>query len=275
MTFQSDQTVYLPDGREAVYVASIGGQHAVRVVYDVPSDDYNEPPYSFPDDKMTMAAQVFARPPVERYDEVIAEKQKAVDALRKQAADLHAEMRDAERNKTAMVKAAAKYPDLADALDFIEGRITHVVQWSGYGGAVIVTIKDALEDRDNHYGRVTVNGMKLLCLFGTGKDGSRQWKVNQYRDGSGSSWATVWPARSEDEARAKLRAMVDEVLAAWRSGDEKWWHGQISLADTFKQNPWLTPPDDWAAYVAAQAAKNRADQIAKLRDQIEKLEGAA
>jgi hypothetical protein len=34
MTFEPDQTVYLPDGREAVYVLANGQEHRVRFVYE-------------------------------------------------------------------------------------------------------------------------------------------------------------------------------------------------------------------------------------------------
>jgi hypothetical protein len=268
--FAADQTVYLPDGREAVYVTHHNGTHLVRVLYDVPGS-YDEPPYSYPSETVTAVAQVFAAPPVERYDEAIAEKKKAVDALRQQAADLHAQMREIERNKTQMEKAAAKYPDIQDALDFIEGRITHVVKWGNYGAATIHTLPEAFEDVDAWGGRRQIDGMKLLCLFGTDRNGKRVWGLNQYRDGSGSSWGTIWPARSEDEAQAKIGELFNAALDAWRSGDEQWYVGNVGVAETLKANPWLLEPEDWAAHRVAVNEKARQQKIEKLRAELAAL----
>lgn len=269
--FTPDQTVYLPDGREAVYVLKNGQEHLVRVIYEVP-DSHDEPGYSYPSANITVARQVYAAPPEDVWDKQVLAKRQQVSALDRELSIKRQEIAQIDRNKAVLEKAAAKYPDLSDALDFIEGRITHVVQWSGYGGAVILPVKDALEDRETDYGRARVNGIKLLCLFGTDNSGKRLWKVNSYRDGSGSSWATIWPARSEEEARAKVRSMVDEALTAWRSGDEKWWHGHIGVGDTFKINPWLDAPADWAAHIEAQKAARRQQQIDKLREELAKLE---
>ena len=269
--FTPDQIVYLPDGREAVYVTQHNGTHLVRLVYEA-LGSYDEPPYSYPSDMVTGVAEVFAAPPVERYDQGILEKKKALDALRQQAADLHAEMRDIERNKIAMEKAAAKYPCIQQALDFIEGRITHVVKWSGYGGATIHAMPEAFKDVDMWGGRRQVDGMKMLCLFGTDEHGKTTWGLNQYRDGSGGSWTTIWPARSEAEARVQVQELVDAAIVSFRTGDEKWWVGHIGIAATLKANPWMEVPGDWAAHTAAQEEQKRQVRICKLRAELAELE---
>jgi hypothetical protein len=270
--FTPDQTVYLPDGREAIYVMRNGDQHLVRIVREV-EGIYDEPSYSYPDDKITPARVVYPVAPVDVWDKQVLAKRQQVSDLDRELTAKRVEIAQIDRNKAVMEKAAAKYPDISDALDFIEGRITHVVQWSGYGGVQVLSVKDALEDRGTEYGRVRVNGMKLLCLFGADAAGKRAWMVNHYRDGSASGWTTIWPARSEGEARNKVRAMVDEVLTAWRSGDEKWWQGRIGLADTLKLNPWLEVPEDWRAHLDEKAQAARQEKIAKLREELAKLEG--
>ena len=273
MTFQPDQTVYLPDGREAVYVTQYNGTHLVRVVYRAPGS-YDEPPYDYPSDTVTGVQTVYAAPPVEVWDEQVLAKRAQVRELDRELTAKRQELADVAKTKTAMEKAATKYPCVQQALDFIEGRITHVVKWDGYGAVTIHTMPEAFESVDTWGGRKTYEGMKLLSLFGTDERGrSVGWGLHQYRDGSGGSTTQIWPAKSEDEARAIVSGLLNKALDSWRSGSDKWWVGHIGVAETLKKNPWLVAPDDWIAHQADQEAKTRAAKIEKLREQIKQLEG--
>jgi hypothetical protein len=269
--FTPDQTVYLTDGREAVYVLKNGDQHLVRVMLEV-EGSYDEPSYTYPSDKITPVQKVYAAPPVEVWDKQVLAKREQISEIDRELTAKRRELREAESNKTEMEKAAVKYPCIQQALDFIEGRITHVVQWSGYGASTIHTMPEAFEDVDTWGGRRQVDGMKLLCLFGTDTRGQTKWGLNQYRDGSGGSWTHIWPARSEAEARAKVQELVDTATEAFRSGDEKWWHGHIGLQATLDANPWMKVPEDWAAHSAAQKEKARQQKIDKLREELAELE---
>lgn len=272
-TFEPGQTVYLPDGRQAEYVTSAAGEHLVRVILEV-EDAYDEPDYTYPDDKITAAQTVYASAPVEVWDKQVLAKREQVRELDRELGNKRAEIRLAERNKAEMEKAAAKYPCIQQALDFIEGRITHVVK-HGYDGATIHKMPEAFEQIDTWHGRRKHEGMKLLNLFGTDEHGRGcAWGLNTYRDGSGSGSTTaIWPARSEAEARAKVEELVDAALEAWRSGDEKWWVGHVGVKETFNKNPWLEEPNDWAAHVKTKQAEAKAQKIAKLKEEIAKLEG--
>lgn len=273
MTFQPDQTVYLPDGREAIYVLANGQEHLVRVIYEV-EGSYDEPPYSYPSDKITTTREVHATPPIEVWDKQILAKRAQVQELDRELAAKRAEITDAAKNKTAMEKAAAKYPCIQQALDFIEGRITHVVKWDGYGAVTIHSMPEAFEQIDTWHGRKKHEGMRLLSLFGTDERGrSVGWGLHQYRDGSGGGTTQIWPAKSEERARDAVRDLLEKAFDAWRTGDEKWWHGQISVGATLEKNTWFTPPEDWLQHQAASAETQRAKKIAKLRAEIRELEG--
>lgn len=272
MPFETNQTVYLPDGREAIYVLANGQDHLVRVVHEA-EGSYDEPPYSYPSDKITTTREVYAKPPVEVWDKHVLAKREQVRELDRELTAKRQEIADAARDKAAMEKAAAKYPCIQQALDFIEGRITHVVKWSGYGGAKIETLQEAFSQVDTWGGRRTFEGMKLLNLFGTDEKGrSTAWGLNTYRDGSGSSQAQIWPAHSEGHAMQIVSALVFDAIDAWRSGDEKWQNGKISVSETLKANPWITAPDDWIAEQAKRLADRRQQEIDRLREQIKKLE---
>jgi hypothetical protein len=271
VTFEPDQIVYLPDGREAIYVLNYFDTHLVRVVYRY-EGGYDEPPYSYPEDKITHAARVFAEPPVEVYDKEILRLKGEVERLREEAVAARNEIADAAKNKTAMEKAA-KYPCIQQALDFIEGRITHVVRHDGYGGAEILTLKDAFEKVDTWGGHRTPQGMKLLNLFGTDEHGRNvAWGLNEYRDGSGSTRYTIWPATSEKAARETVTILFGDAIDAWRAGDKMRESRCINIQYTLDKNPWLKAPDDWLQHQADHKAEQRAAKIAKQRAEIEKLE---
>ena len=277
MTFQTDQTVYLPDGRKAIYVLANRQDHLVRLIVEV-DGIYDEPPYSYPSDKITTTREVYAQPPVEVWDKQVLAKREQVRELDRELMAKRQEIADATKNKVAMEKAAAKYPCIQQALDFIEGRITHVVAWDGYsyGAAKIHTMPEAFEQVDSWRGRKKHEGMRLLSLFGTDERGrSVGWGLHKYSDGSGGGTAQIWPAKSEDEAREFVRGLLGEAFDAWRTGDEKWWHDRISVAATLKANPWFTPPEDWVADQTRKAEEQRNSKIAKLREEITKLEDEA
>ena len=271
MPFEKDQTVYLRDGREAIYVMEDSGQHFVRTMMYV-EGSYDEPPYSYPDDRVTTAAKVYASPPVEIIAEQIKEKQQQLSDIHDQLVARRAEISEITRNQKEFEKAAKKYPSIQQALDFIEGRITHVIFKPSYGGMQIAELPAAFEDVDTWGGRRTYDGMKLLCLFGTDDRGKQKWKLNQYRDGSGSSCVELVPCTSEADAQAKMQSLLDEAVEAWRTTEKN--HGPAAvIRETLKNNPWLAAPDDWLAHVEAATAKIKADKLAKLRAEIAELEG--
>ena len=268
--FEPGQTVYLPDGREAQYLLANGQEHLVRIIYEA-EGSYDEPPYSYPSDKITTTREVYASAPVEVWDKQVLAKREQVRELDRQLTAKRAEIADAERSKIEMEKAAAKYPCIQQALDFIEGRITHVVI-HGYGGAEIKTLQEAFEDVDTWGVRRKFEGMKLLNLFGTDEKGrSVAWGLNQYRDGSGSLKYQIDPAHSEVHAKQIVTKLLVEALETWREGGRP----EISITDTLKKNPWLTPPDDWTAHTEAKQTEQRAAKIEKLRAELAELEGKA
>ena len=266
-TFKQGDTVYLTDGREAEYVMENNGIHLVHVMRHVEAS-YDEPDYSYPDEKITTAQRVFASAPVDVVDAEFSKREAELLSLRGDLAALRSEIAEAGRAKAEIERAAAKYPSIQQALDFIEGRITHVVSIS-YFDVSILTIKDALEDCDLWHGRARFDGMKLLCLFGTDTEGKTRWQVNQYRDGSGSGWTTILPAKSEEEAREIVRQLLDEAATAWRDG-QKLHHPGIDTI--IKGKDWLEAPADWIAHLEQVESDRRAQKIEELRSEIAKLE---
>lgn len=82
---------------------------------------------------------------------------------------------------------------------FLSGNITHIVTYNRWGGPEIVNCKEPgwLNFHDKYD-----SGLKLLTLFGR-DDGTLQWKINQYSDGSGG-YTEIFPFNSYESAREKL-----------------------------------------------------------------------
>lgn len=267
MEFMPEQTVYLRDGREAVYVMQNGEQHLVRVLMKF-EGGYDDPPYSIPDDKITAVAGVYSTPPVAVVSAEVLAEQERLAKVRKQVGEAKAELREMERGRREMEAAAKKYPSIQQALDFIEGRITHVVILEGYGVAQIKALPEALEMWPHSSRR---GCMKLLCLFGTDEYGNQEWSLNQYRDGSGGSWTQILPCKSEAEARKLLQSLVNDAVAAWQLDPKS--RPDFDIGSTLKAQPWLTVSPAWTDHQDKLHQERLDARITKLREELATLEG--
>jgi hypothetical protein len=136
---------------------------------------------------------------------------KEVKALQIKKDTLLEEIRKIEGNISVMnisVRTATaeyqKWGELKNLNLFVQKKITHYVELH-YGTLSIV-----------EFGKAKCEGardeLKLLTLFGTSK-GNLQWKLNQYSDGSGSSYEVV-PCLSYEDARSQMQAWLDRLVAA-------------------------------------------------------------
>ena len=150
---------------------------------------------------------------------------------------------------------------------FVSGQITHCVikTWNGYQ---IRQLADLLSS-NNDYGRL--EGIKLVSLFGCRENGERQngdryyslaWRINQYRDGSGSE-STIWPCVSHDAAIAK----IDELIADSPACQEL-----IDLKKKYNlQNPTAEKISDYRKKYLDAQEKNVEDKRGVLRAEEIKL----
>ena len=104
--------------------------------------------------------------------------------------------------------------EVQQLIDFLAGKITHVIT-DGYDSPRIMTLQEAIELQDDYSARF--DGLKLITLFGVNQHGERihgesgvklNWRLNQYRGGSGSS-TEIHPCTSHEDAVKKM----DEILA--------------------------------------------------------------
>ncbi|MGL5734335.1 MAG: hypothetical protein ACRCYS_05665, partial [Beijerinckiaceae bacterium] len=196
--------------------------------------DGEEVPYPSERAEIVPLASLSANPPTA---EIVAEVLRAENELARLKAEIAAattEASNAEKANAERLAKLAKYAALARIEDFLEGRMTHFVMWGQYSREITIKPFDEVMLSKSDSGRLD-GDVKLLSLFGTcrshpehgNKDGNLLWRVNQYRDGSGS-WLNAQPCLSEDEAK--------EVAAKWINGQ---WDEHRGLEDRAKGAYWL------------------------------------
>ncbi len=201
--WKEGQSVYLPDGRKARFFSIAQNGFIVQPYFLAPDPDsgYDDEEYY---DGFEYVLKIFKAPPIKRLHHEVKELS---DELAARRAELH-ETRDTlyravqanEEYEAGLKRRIERYAALEHLDNFICGAFTHfVVERSGV--ITIETKEKALKDRD--YPRST----KLMTLFGN-SNGDLQWKLNRYKDGSGSS-ESVWPCISEESARKKAIDLID------------------------------------------------------------------
>ncbi len=258
MTHNVGDTVYTEDGREAEYAGDIGGQMFVR--YIMRTEDSETGPQEWPSEKLTPVAKVFDVAPMEKMDARILEALDRYSKIMEETVTLRQEKAELESRRRVIEEAAKKHPDIQTALDFLEGRITHVVV-SDYNGHAIKTLDEVLVYTDDYKRE---DGLKLLCLFGFRKGKPPRWSINRYYEGGGS-WTQIMPFHSEADAAAYVQRIADDAVAAWRTGKKN--HG----AERFLKSV-ATLPDDFLAHLASEKASYKERRIAALQAQISQVE---
>ena len=149
--------------------------------------------------ELMVVDRIFDEPPVVIFDQKISDLNLVIADLDKQITDKRTELSDLGNEGRDLLAKYGKYQALKKLNDYIEGKITHffIGGWTNS----IQTFEEAMKD-----GRDT----RLLSLFGDSK-GDLLWRVNWYRDGSGS-WQTCIPCTSYDEARKHAQDHINDYI---------------------------------------------------------------
>ena len=256
--------VFTENGRRAIYAGEIDGQKFVRLLLSRNDEEYGYE--EWPSDNLTPVSRVFDSEPDECYAPSIEAAKANLEALNKQALSARNNVMDLQKQEREIAAAIAKFPELGTAIDFLEGRITHVTITPSYGASKVMEWEGFLNSKDD-WG--SSEGMKLLCLFGKDMNGKCRWSANRYYDGSGS-WTEIVPHKSGIDAWAYLMTQFEAELSLWRAGEKQ--HKAHYRAECFPKEEW---PADWREHVEAVRAKSDAERIAKLKEQIAEIEGKA
>ena len=248
---------FTADGHEVTFVGDLDGTPYVRFLVQ---GEYDDAPY--PGEPRPYSGELFESPPVLKVDEDIAARRAALDGLRDEILEAQKQLADAERDTLDLQATAEKHEEFRLLLDYLDGKISHVVAGATYSVPKIMTLAEFLKGHDDRETWMRAAG--IFAIPGERPKHSRcsrVWKASQYWDGSGS-WYEFVPCHSEDEARSTVRGMVEAALAEWRDGNPpKNW-----LRNVFDEHPWLDVPSDWRDFVIGE--KERV--LIEARDKAEK-----
>lgn len=213
-----------------------------------------------------VVSKVYDQAPTEAIDARIRALLEREKTLLDIIAALHTQHVTAQRDAEARLSYAKQFEALALIEDFLRGRITHFVICD-YSRVLVKSREEALDTRDD-YDRWSKE-LKLLTLFGK-TNGSLQWRLNRYSDGSGSG-TDVFPCTSLEAAQAKAAEIIEGRFEEIREKSKTGYpHGINYVMDSAKALRIPIPFDIQECWDAGKA-KAKQEQIAKLEAELASL----
>lgn len=255
---------YLADGRRVNAIGLVNGQYVVELgqAYGSEDDVYF--------DGLSLERAVFDRPPTAAMDSRIQQLRAEEDALRLRVGGLRDELRTIEADHKARLAKLQSFGALRYVESFLDGKFTHAVI-NNYSGPDILTFEQALQpskNDDDRYSRRD-SGLKLLTLFGSSNN-DLQWRINDYRDGSGSN-TNVMLCMSIEEAKEITQRLINEKCAEAVRDKRPWTADSVRKA---AQKFGLSVPQDLADMHAEYLRNALQTNLAKARSDFEKAESA-
>lgn len=193
----TEQRKYLRDGQEVELLGLTGYGAIVRRIFDYGEQSFGTEPELVP--------EVFDKPLVTRLAKEIEDLNILIEQKQVELHNLDSQLEDKLAQSESMRKRLDKHAKLKRLFDFLDGKITHFVRI--YSSAVEIVPISEEKCEYGHRGEI-----RLLSLFGS-SNGDLNWKINQYRDGSGI-YRDIIPATSIEEATALavdcIKSKLDE-----------------------------------------------------------------
>lgn len=149
---------------------------------------------------------------------------------------------------------------------FLAGEITHYACLF-YDPCIITSDDTSLFQTDSNYGNTRLEAMKLVSVFGS-SGGKLDYRINDYRDGSGSSKPII-PCRSYAEALSHLQRHCDQQIEGYKASDSP--NRAFDFAKWLKIEG-IVIPEEVIRMCKADKARRLAEKLAKSRESLEKEE---
>lgn len=253
--------VFDDNGNKASYISGFSGAHVVSFFY-ISGDGETE----YLSGDVTRLHEVYTEPPEAAKHEKIAELNKTIETQRAELRRINSELDVAGKEYQARVKKLQQHRALKRIEDYLDGKFTVFLEYNDWNPPKIVVPADALRQSDRNDKR-----QRLMCLFGD-SNGNLEWKINDYRDGSGSDRVTVIPCESEEEAILLAIKLYDEEIEDWRQSEpDKKRYGK-AVHWTKNLPNYLTAPDDIAEFIKEMAKKSAAETLARAMENLTKAQ---
>lgn len=148
---------------------------------------------------------------------------------------------------------------------FLAGEITHFFI-DGYSPEIVSWDDNETYCTDSWGSHMRIEGMKLVSIFGS-SDGKMDYRINQYRDGSGGSSKRIIPCKSYEHALAEAQQSLDASAELYVSGTQR----SLHIDGWLKIDGIQIPADALKKYTDAKR-ENQLERILKLRAEIGDLE---
>jgi len=149
---------------------------------------------------------------------------------------------------------------------FLAGEITHFFIDCSYSPQIVSWDDNDTYCIDSWSGRMKVEGMKLVSIFGS-SDGKMDYRINQYRDGSGGGSRRIVPCKSYEQALSEAQKSLDASAALYVSGSQRTLH-----VDAWLKIAGIQIPADALKKDNDTKRENQCARIEKLRAEIQTLE---
>jgi hypothetical protein len=111
----------------------------------------------------------------------------------------------------------SKEEQLQTLVAFLSGEITHFFAQNSYSPKIFSIDDNEAYDTDFWHSRMSVEGMKLVSIFGK-SDGRLDYRLHAYRDGSGDS-AKIIPCTSYEDALSKAQEHLNGLAELYVDGN--------------------------------------------------------
>lgn len=207
--------------------------------------------------------RVFDKAPTEKIDNEIAARENRLKKLSDELEEKRKGLLVFKEQETEIAKKITRREQLKTLFDFIDGKIAYYVEDAGYGDLKLIDFKDATCNGENEHTPKDKRPLKLLTLFGSSK-GQLDWRLNCYKDGSGTN-TKVYPAISKEAAVIEIEKALIEKMAGLRPDPYV-----ISTADKFG----ITIPNEYRARIADEKTKSLSLTVQRLEDELKKAREA-
>lgn len=197
---------YLENGQEVEVVEELkNGSFLVQRIYETGFEGADGDEFGHQLGDLIIVPKIFNEPPVAKLNLRVVELNNQIEGLAEKLKLLHKEYNTFLETKKSIDSKLDQYKALQGVFDLIDGKMTHYIIKNYNGYEIVDWFFDHCNSEDRHSRTAK---KKLLTLFGD-SNGNLEWKLNEYKDGSGCGTVFCWWATSYENAISQLTELLN------------------------------------------------------------------